>query len=889
VENLQLILAGDKGVATDLTIFLSNSERDLFVYLGVALLERVEYNPNQFAYKMLIGRLVNAGVTLVKLKRQFKHDARTMKKWAEALTSDDADMMVRAFSGRGPLPKVIDPMIRLVKMRYLSLKGVVRNYRQIIIREVEECFGETISRETLRHLFNLAREEQKVAMSDVGEDAGVDSDQRNEDLPKACGTVGNTASNSVDMMDNGCPSTEISTSKGSLNDKYSTNFSPVESSKPLVCLQGGSTVETSVVEVASARENDGTQINFGVEQSAADTDGGAGFQPPSGPTGLPYSKWQPNSQFRAVQHAGQILFSPWFDMIGFQRPQAQGPQSQWIGQILQGAVNIEQSHLICATSLALFTGPVLTGLKAQRIQLKEMGNAAAVLDVYRANSRLLPDGPGMGNAFYYDPCSKECSTELNMIKGWCGRRHSIAKVLHLDFIHTESGLPCFLQHYDNFYDLRERFFITLSLFEKLFPKMSSLGSTFILDRGIFGQDVFSKFGEYGCYLITWEKGYKKDGWSNKSPAITFQRFRERNQPGDRRKYSFECQESPWPKNINIRRIIVRATNPNANTIEVSILCTHPDMSIQVIVTLIFNRWIQENSFKYLDTHFGLMQITSYASEKYKDIAQTLTDRWVISPEYRELKRLFAAEERVLAKLLLKRERQTKCLETSREQQETICQMVTDTEEEIELLGKTLKAPMKSRKLRRLHRRLKELRLQRSRLKSQETRLRKQLETLATTIEEKKQSLSKIDDQLEHTLRDKSRLESLVKNAYERPDIRRKALMDALRVTAHNMFRDMMAIFRPIYGNYRNDHVMLRMLTRTDGFMWTTDTAIQIRLWLKGRYANHQKKDFQTFICAMTDLINGHFAGRAKKVQITIVDTIDQFSTPSQNHGVQLVI
>ena len=888
MENLQLVLAGDKGVATDLTIFLSASERDLLVYLGVALLERVEYNPNQFAYKMLIGRLVNAGVALVKLTRQFKHDSRTMKKWAEALKSDDPDVIVRAFAGRGPLPKVIGPMIRLVKMRYLNLKGVVRNYRQIIAREVAECFGETVSRETLRHLFNLARKEQEVAATDGNDGDGVACEQENETLSEDCSTAGNTALNSVDTMANGCPLQEISPLTESPNDNYSTNCLPVESPDALVYLEAGSTAEVSVVKVVSAGTDDGTDLDLGVGQSGPNTGGGTGSQPPSVPAGLPYSNQQPSPQFRAVQHAGQILFSPWLDMVGFQRPQARGPQSQWIGQILQGAVNIEQSHLICATSLALFTGPVLTGLKAQRVRLKEMGNAAAVLDIYRANTRLMPDGPGMGSVFYYDPHSKECSTQLTMLKGWCGRRHSIAKVLHLDFIHTESGLPCFLQYYDNFYDLRERFFITFSLFGKLFPKMSSSGSTFILDRGIFGQDVFPKFGEHGCSLITWEKGYQKDGWDTESPAIMFQRFRERNHPGDRRKYSFECQESPWPKDISVRRIIVRATNPKENTIEVSILCTNPDMSVQGIVTLIFNRWIQENGFKYLDCYFGLMQITSYASEKYKDIADTLTDRWVVSPEYRELKRLFAAGEQTLGKLLLKRERQTKRLETNQEQRAIVCQTVTDTEEEIDVLRKRLKAPQKSQKLGRLHRRLKELRSQRSRLKSQETRLRKQLEALEKTIEEKKESLSKVEDKLDLTLREKSRLEGLIEDAYQKPDIRRKALMDALRVTAHNIFRDMMAIFRPIYGNYRNDHVMLRMLTRTDGFMWTTDNAIQIRLWLKGRYANHQKKAFRTFISAMTDFINGHFADRAKKVQIEIVDTTDQFSTPSQNHGVQLV-
>ena len=82
-----------------------------------------------------------------------------------------------------------------------------------------------------------------------------------------------------------------------------------------------------------------------------------------------------------------------------------------------------------------------------------------------------------------------------------------------------------------------------------------------------------------------------------------------------------------------------------------------------IVTLLFNRWIQENSFQYLDRHFGLLQITSYASENYKDIEQTLVDRWVDSPEYRELKRKFATAEQELAKLLLKRERKSNQLKT----------------------------------------------------------------------------------------------------------------------------------------------------------------------------------------------------------------------------------
>ena len=36
MKNLQLVLAGCKGMTTDLTVFLSDKEHALFVYLGLA-------------------------------------------------------------------------------------------------------------------------------------------------------------------------------------------------------------------------------------------------------------------------------------------------------------------------------------------------------------------------------------------------------------------------------------------------------------------------------------------------------------------------------------------------------------------------------------------------------------------------------------------------------------------------------------------------------------------------------------------------------------------------------------------------------------------------------------------------------------------------------------
>jgi len=73
VDNLQLLLVGGNGAATDLSVHLSESEKVLFVFLGLALLERVRSDGKCLAYKMLLGRLVNSGMSVRELERKFGH------------------------------------------------------------------------------------------------------------------------------------------------------------------------------------------------------------------------------------------------------------------------------------------------------------------------------------------------------------------------------------------------------------------------------------------------------------------------------------------------------------------------------------------------------------------------------------------------------------------------------------------------------------------------------------------------------------------------------------------------------------------------------------------------------------------------------------------------
>lgn len=154
----------------------------------------------------------------------------------------------------------------------------------------------------------------------------------------------------------------------------------------------------------------------------------------------------------------------------------------WIAQILQGSVNIEQSKTLCAASLSLLCGDCGASRNAQRRSLKRQAvYPDAALGLHGIGVRLILDGPGLGNVFYYDVHSQEYTGAELILKGWAGSQRGIRKTLHMDFIHTRRGDPCFAFHADNNYDLRERVFMVLDRFNQLCPASRQ--------RGVFGSST----------------------------------------------------------------------------------------------------------------------------------------------------------------------------------------------------------------------------------------------------------------------------------------------------------------------------------------------------------------------------------------------------------------
>lgn len=891
MDNLQLVLAGGKGCGTDLSVHLSASEKALFVYLGLALLERVKAEPSCLAYKMLLGRLVNSGIPLRELERQFGHEHRTLKRWAKALLQDDAELALRAFAGQGAAPKVTGPLAAFVRGRYAELKGTVREYRQRIAAEVRSCFGVELSREALRLLFASvaarAGEEGPAATAlDAGTPVAVLTPEPSERAePDPAGEV--LAETAGQELAEGAGEV-LAEAAGQALARETVGEAPAEaqeegSAELLAGAAGGQLPvpaagaevrESGCSTVAVSCGNGPGSDNRSPTPPGEDRSGAAGAAPGTGMAGSGQSVGE---RPQAVHHAGQVLFSPWLDLVaaGGLAP-AGSMQAQWLGQVLQGAVNIEQSKSICAASLALFTGPVVPGRETQRRRLWELATPEAALEVYAANARLLASGPGTGWRFYYDAHTKQYTGELELLKGWCGRRHSVEKVLHLDTIHTADGDPCFVAHYDNFYDLRERFFMTLYRFDLLFPLPLRTGRLFVLDRGIFGRDTFALFFERGDWLLTWEKGYSGGAWDTAAPAVEFLRSRCRNDSADVRTWRFQCQESPWAQDGRVRRILVRATNPEGRTIEVSVLCTDPRCTREDAVTLMFNRWIQENDFRCLDRHFGLMQITSYASTDYARLQDRMKDRPVECPEYRELKNRLQQEERLWGKLLVQREKlQHRCDACQRElrrlqrQKSRIAeQLATD------LRGVSATAGEKRAQRRRTDRRLDRARKVRRGIAA----LRRKLAALPAALaaaearaNEQERQVEAVRAQRDALLRDDSRLKLLIQQNYRQLDTRCKELMDAIKITARNVFRRLLEVFRPLYDNHRDDHLLLRLLTRCSGIVRRSGQTVVVALWLKGHFRPAQRSVFAAFLRTMTRFINGHFRGRYAPVDIRLLD------------------
>ncbi|MGH7960093.1 MAG: putative transposase [Opitutaceae bacterium] len=201
--------------------------------------------------------------------------------------------------------------------------------------------------------------------------------------------------------------------------------------------------------------------------------------------------------------------------------------------------------------------------------------------------------------------------------------------------------------------MRERFAALLPRFRQQLGRPAAAMVTCVIDRGIFSHEVFTHAIEApDHHLITWEKNYRSGQWDPQQRSGQCVRERTRNHAADIRLYRFEYIDRSGAKNPQMRQLIVRATNPQDRTVEVGILTDARLRPAEKIIFRMFNRWTQENDFKYPDQHFGLDPITSYASVAYQRLKDQLETRQMKSGAYKALEQQAAQSKSALSKLLL---------------------------------------------------------------------------------------------------------------------------------------------------------------------------------------------------------------------------------------------
>jgi hypothetical protein len=625
---LQPVLGTDKRNPIFSVCRQAGTAPSLHVYYGAELLEVVPEDRRHPAFKLLVARLYNAGVKVSALQGSFKVDPKTMQRWGQALQSGDAERLVRALAGRGGHRKLTPEIGSFVRVRFAQIYDQSRaGYSQQLRAEIQRVFGVRLSGECLRPLLKSLRAELRQELSQPPAPSGTEI-LRSENRETAC-----------------------------------------------VCAPEPSVPMPVEVPAETLAPN-----AFGAAPPAP------GIRKESPVLPAPAPALAPHCGVGFCHHLGVLLFSAVLSGVEKEVATFGWLLKQWLAALLLGAVNIEQTKLLDFEDLRRLLGRTLRSLFPQRSQLAELASGSTVSRLLSFNAQLV--GAAQRRDFYFDPHTKHYTGMQNVLKGWCARIRWADKVLHSDFFHTAAGQPVYLECADNYQDMRERFATMLPRFRQAVGLPADAVVSCVMDRGIFSQDVFTQAVEAPDYhLITWEKNFQPGQWDPKQRSGQYTLERRRNDAQDKRVYRFEYLDQDWAKNPKMRRLIVRATNPQERTVEVGILTDDRQRAASEIIHLMFNRWTQENDFKQLDEHFGINQITSYASVAYERLKDQVEQKQIKSGAYKALEQKAAQLKSQLSKLLLSQHQHPR---KSARRTERIAALTKDLEQAQQVQAKTQK-------------------------------------------------------------------------------------------------------------------------------------------------------------------------------------------------------
>lgn len=826
----QLLLPCKKNCKFDLLTDNPSAPTQYYIYLGVVLVDSVPNNKKHFLYKLMCARLALAGFKFEGLAETFQYSSKTISKWAKILDAGDAREIADAF-GLGHRGKITPEIQSYIKNRYLYLlKAGESAYSKKILSEVKEYFDITVTGAGIRPYL-------READAEIHKEEEYSENEENE------------------RSDN-----EIRPKKNAPETLSST----VEK-KNLTC------AEDIFFEVETRKSGSDFSVSGKDNSSALSPSLPAGREGGDSARRLPISNLRPPYVVSFFHHVGLVLLLPCIDVLTSGLSEGGSLCRQLLSQFLLGASNLEQGKTISKDFLKLVLGTAKSHIQGLRYEVYDFASLDFRLELVARNWEMIKTELSSLKIFYYDPHSKKYTGFRKILMGWCGSLHETAKVLISDYIHTVDGHPCFVEHYDNLYDLRIRFFFTTALFKRIFPETERSGFTWIIDRGIYGLGTLQKIVDSGDQVITWEKDYQRDGWSGNRPVETLILRIPRNNSRDLKTYVCHYQVAAWGKNERFKRIIVRITNPSGNTIEVSILSSNLELPECDIITYMLRRWLQENDFAYLIRLYGIDQLDSYKSREYKEIEDEEKHRDFLTKSrlFKELQKRKLKLRNSHKKALEKREKKLdgfiaankKKFDKRLEKENSIF---------LEIMKKT-EAGADEKERKKAADRQERMCAKTAEMKKAAEEKRGKLEAeLNSEIEALKTEISEVEWELEKVPKEESRLQAIIEGKYLRLDTASKSVLDMLRIMARNSSYELLKDFRPIYDNYRDDHVILRALTRAPGKIQVVNGRLIVELLPQGDFPKATAEKIKLFLCLIEEKINRHFHGQA--IPITIKGT-----------------
>jgi hypothetical protein len=442
----QLILPTDKRNPC-FSLYASEDERFIHVFYGLELFEVVPDDHEHMGFKMMVGRLYNAGVKVTTLEDTFNLDRKTIGSWGRAMRSRDPEVLQQVLLGRGASQKRTPAIDRyVVRRRSELLDEGCPEYRATLIREIETIFEVRLSGETIRKI--------------VG------------------GMKGLEAPTSEHFERPGDPGIN-----------------------PIIPFSGETTCSpTAISTMGYLPENP--------PQPSCQAASGEIPPPPAAPSPSKSSPpcWNPlTGDAQLCDHLGMLVFASALTTISQATNPPEPLLAQWLGSVLLGARNIEQTKYLNWEDLGTILGQTVRFPTTQRDELTRLATPATIDAVLRWNHQQLnlPDADG---DLYYDPHTAHYTGTQNILKGWCASIRWADKLINSDYIHTAQGHPIYFECTDSFDDLRGRFFPLIERLRASLQWSPQRVLTFIVDRGIYSNDVFNQvLADPNIHFITWEK------------------------------------------------------------------------------------------------------------------------------------------------------------------------------------------------------------------------------------------------------------------------------------------------------------------------------------------------------------------------------------------------